>query len=422
VKPCLLCLATLAVLHPAVRAGDWPGWRGPTGLGFTDDKALPLRWDGKTGQNVLWKVALPGTEAKADFDFNQSSPIVWGDRVFVTTVSWPPGVTRKEFPEHHVTCYRAGDGKQLWDTPVPHGPWLLNDFRGGGYGAPTPATDGERVYVLFGSAVFAALDLDGHIVWRKEINPHAFDVCLSTSPVVYRDTVLLLCDQADPKRSRLAAFDCKTGAIKWERKRPDASFSHSTPVLVEVKGRPQLLVSASGALQGIDPADGTVLWSCRNPGDVPSPAYGAGLVFCDSGRGGPAVAVDPTGTGDVTKTHLKWTAGRVPDGTFSSPIIVGEHVYQLLGTGVLKCWKAADGTLLHEERLEGVTDAPSPVATADGRLYFASAGRSYVLRAGGKPEVLAVNDLGDRCRASPAVSNGRLFLKGQHFLFAIGNK
>jgi outer membrane protein assembly factor BamB len=403
-------------------ASEWPGWRGPSGLGFTDEKDLPLHWNAKTGENVLWKAPLPGTETKADLDFNQSSPIVWGERVFVTTVFWPAGVSRKEFPEHHVTCYRAGDGKQLWDTQVPHGPWLLDDFRGGGYGAPTPATDGERVYVLFGSAVLAALDFDGKIVWRKEIRPYAFDVALSTSPVVHQDTVLLLCDQTMPKLSRLTAFDRKTGVIRWEQKRPDAAFSHSTPVLVEVQGKPHLLVSSSSAVQGLDPADGKVLWSCRNPGDVPSPAYGAGVVFCDSGRGGPAIAVDPTGAGDVTRTHLKWTASKVPDGTFSSPLIVGEHVYQLLGSGVLKCWKAADGTLVYEERLEGVTDAPSPVATPEGRLYFASAGRSYILRAGPKPEILAVNDVGDKSRASPAVSRGRLFLKGQHFLYAIGGK
>jgi outer membrane protein assembly factor BamB len=409
-------------MSPASQAEDWPAWRGPTGLGFTKEKDLPLRWDGKTGENVLWKAPLPGTQAKADLDFNQSSPIVWGDRVFVTTVFWPAGVTRKDFPEHHVTCYRSGDGKQLWDTQVAHGPWLLNDFRGGGYGAPTPATDGERVYVLFGSAVLAALDFNGKPVWRKEIRPYAFDVALSASPVVYQDVVLLLCDQTTPQLSRLAAFDRRTGEIRWEQKRPGASFSHSTPVLVEVKGRPQLLVSSSSALQGLDPGDGKVLWWCRNPGDVPSPAYAAGLVFCDSGRGGPAIAVDPTGSGDVTKTHLKWTAGKVPDGTFSSPIIVNGFVYQLLGTGVLKCWTAADGTLVYEQRLEGVTDAPSPVATADGRLYFASAGRSFVIQAGAKPEVLAVNDLGDKSRASPAVSAGRLYLKGHHFLYCVEKK
>ena len=131
-------------LVAAARGGDWPSWRGPTGQGITDEKDLPLTWGGKGDENVLWKARLPGTDGKAKLDQNQSSPVVWRDRVFVTASYWPAGVGQKEFPEHHVVCYRAADGRVLWDTKVAPGPWLLGDLRGG-YTAPTPAADGERV-------------------------------------------------------------------------------------------------------------------------------------------------------------------------------------------------------------------------------------------------------------------------------------
>src|SRR5207253_4194363 len=133
-------------------------------------------------------------------------------------------------------------------------------------------------------------------------------------------------------------------------------------------GKPQLLVAASNALQGADPANGKVLWWCEAKGDTVSPVMGGGLVYCDSGRGGPGVAVDPTGTGNVTKTHLKWKLAQVPEG-FSSPVIVGEYLYRLHSPEVLKCFRLASGEVVYEERLTGVSTASSPVVTADGRLY-----------------------------------------------------
>jgi outer membrane protein assembly factor BamB len=403
-----------------VCAADWPSWRGPTGQGVSNEKDLPLTWGGKEDTNILWKIPLPGVDAKATQDKNQSSPIVVKGRVFVTASYWPKGVKPgDDIPEHHVACYQAADGKPLWDRTIPPGPWKLTDLRGG-YTAPTPASDGERVYVVFGSSVIAALDFDGKIVWRKEIKPYDFDVAAGSSPVVYEDAVLYQSDQVN-KSSRLMAFDRKTGDLKWEEKRPKNDFSHSTPVLVKIKDKPQLLVAASNALQGVDPANGKLLWWCSAQGDTVSPVYGAGLVYLDSGRGSTGVAVDPTGEGDVTKTHLKWKVSSVPEG-FSSPVIVGDYLYRVHNPGVVKCWKLASGEQVFSERLPGVATAASPIATADGRIYFASAGKSYVLKAGPTPDILATNDLGDGADASPAVADGHLFLKGRQYLFCIGKK
>ena len=413
------CAGLLALLAAtAAPAADWPCWRGPTGMGVSEEKDLPLTWGGKDGENVLWKAPLPGRGPMNKQDNNQSSPIVQGGRVFVTVSCWPAGVDQKEYPEHHVACYQADDGKPLWDVTVQPGPWKLSDLRGG-YTAPTPAADAERVYVLFGSSVLAALDHDGKAVWRKEITPYTFDVAIGCSPLLYKDVVLLQCDQNE-KHSRLLAFDRKTGEIRWEKKQPESVFTHSTPTLAEINGKTELLMASSGALQGVDPSDGTVLWSCQIGGDTVSPVYANGVVYIDSGRGGRGAAVDPTGTGDVTKTHLKWEIG-VPEG-FGSPVAADGLLYRLLGSGHLSCRKLAGGDEVYSKQLPGVSGASSPVLTADGRIYCASAGKSLVLQAGPKGDILATNELGDGSQASPAVADGRIYLKGRQFLYCIGKK
>ncbi len=400
---------------------DWPGWRGPTGMGITTEKDLPLTWGGKDESNVLWKAPLPGWDGKARMDHNQSSPIVCKDRVFLIMVFWPEGTPQSEFPEHHVACYRTADGKPLWDTKVPPGPWLLKDLRGG-YSAPTPCCDGERVYALFGSSELVALDLDGKLVWRKEITPYAWDVAIGTSPVLVQGRVLVLADGTMPKQSRLIAFDAKTGDIAWEQKRPTGNFNHTTPVLAQVDGKPQLLVSSSGAVQGLNPADGKVIWWANHPGDVPTPVYGKGLVYSENGRGGPGIAVAPTGEGDVTKSLVKWKTAPVPEG-YSSPIISGDYVYRVHNPGIVKCWDLSDGKQVFSERLpKGVDHSASPFVTPEGRIYFAGAGTTAVLAPGPKYEVLATNELGDPSRASAAVADGRIYLKGGRNLWCIGKK
>ena len=408
----------LLLVAASASAADWPGWRGPTGMGQTDDKRLPLTWGGKENAKVLWKVPLPGVEAKASQDQNQSSPIVFGERVFLTASYWPGGkADPKTQPEHHVACYRVADGKLLWDVNVEPGPWLFSDLRGG-YTAPTPAADAERVYVVFGSSVIAALDHSGKALWRKDVKPFKFDVALAASPVLFGDTAILQCDEVD-RQSRLIAFDKKTGDVKWEEKRPKAGFGHSTPVLATIGGKQQLLLSASNALQGLDPSNGKVLWTCEAKGDTVSPVFGNGLVYIDTGRGGPAFAVDPTGTGDVTKTHVKWKLNQMPEG-YGSPVVAGEYLYRLHSPETLKCIKMATGEVVFSERMPGIATACSPIVAGD-RLYLASAGKSYVLKVGATPEILAVNDLSDPGSASPAVAGGKLFLKGRKYLICVGD-
>ena len=380
VSALLAALWVAATVAGTGLAEDWPNWRGPTGMGHTTHKDLPLTWGGKTNENIRWKVPLYDAAAKVAPDHNQSSPVVRKGRVFITLSYWPAGATKSQYPEHHVVCFRADDGQRLWDTVVPPGPWLLKDIRGG-YTAPTPAVDDARVYAIFGSSVLAALDLDGKVAWRKDIKPFLFDVAFGASPVLYGDHVLVMCEQLQ-KASRLLAFDRKTGALAWEKKRPHADWTHSTPVIATVNGKPQLLVAGATTLEGLNPETGNPLWICKTgkrTGDTVSPVFGNGLVYCDSGRGGSGVAVAAGGSGDVTATHRKWTISQVPDG-FSSPIIVGDYLYRVHNPGTLKCWELATGKKVYEERLAGVTTSaarlqrrradyilPAPVAAMSSR-------------------------------------------------------
>jgi outer membrane protein assembly factor BamB len=397
-----LSLIAFVVLHGLASAGDWPQFRGPAGIGTTDERDLPLTWNAKTGEGIAWKAPLPKS------DNAWSSPIVAGGRVFVTCAQNAPLT-------HRVLCFDAKDGRQLWETAVPPGPWILKDLRGG-YGAPTPCSNGSRVFVVFGSAVIAALDFEGKISWRRDLEKYAFDVALGSSPILFGDTVILDCDQTG-KTSSIIAFDAATGDIKWEAKRPDTGFTHCTPIVVTVAGAPQMIVPASSALQGLDPANGKVLWWCSAPGDAASPAFDGKVIYSDSGRGGKGVCVEP-GSG---KIEPRWTYPQIPEG-ISSPVIAGGLVWRTHSPGILKTFRVADGTLAFSERLQGISTYASPFSTPDGRIYFASAGKSYVLKAGDKLETLATNEIGEDHHASAAVSGGHIFIRGDKNLYSIGNK
>jgi outer membrane protein assembly factor BamB len=419
----LFCALLLSVT--AARGEDWPQFRGPTGLGYTAQTTLPIKWGGADNENVLWKSPMVGE--------GHASPIVSGERLIICTARWAESVKDRKtvIPEQHVLCYSTTDGKLLWDALVEPGPWLRTDFRsgpGGGYAAPTPATDGERVFVVFGSSVIAALDFQGRVVWRKEIAPHTFDVTIGSSPMLFEESVLMLCAMANKKDSKLIAYNKADGSIRWEAALPQAGFAHSTPLKIDVGGKPQLVIAASGGgeadrgIQGLDPRNGEALWWCRGGGEAASPAFGAGILYCDNGRGGPGIAIDPTGLGDITKTHIKWRVNQIPE-AIGSPIIVGQRVYRLHTPNILKCWRADTGEQVYAQRLEGLTSTwASPIADAAGRLYFATAGVSYVIQTGDEFETLAINDLGDPNHASPAVTNGKLFLVGTRQIYCVATK
>jgi outer membrane protein assembly factor BamB len=415
---------TVLLLADVVQAGNWPCWRGPTGMGYTDEKDLPLEWDGKTGKNLLWKMPLDG--------ISNSSPIVWNDRVFVT-------VSRKQtnkeqdakiVPEHWVDCYQVSDGKRLWRTNVKPGPYA----RGYGiYAVPTPVTDGQSVFCWFSSGAMAALDFDGKILWHEELESEMLKNHdgLINSPILYEDTVIRLVN-IDQGRGNgtVQALDKKTGKPKWERKLAKSSSANASPVLLPVDGKTQLIVAGGNLIEALDPKDGSPVWSVkRQMGDL-SPVAASGLLFTDC-PGGPGLAIDPTGQGDITKTHVKWKIDKTPASyAYASPGICGDYIYRVHKPGVLHCWKLSTGELLYAERVEGLTNLASPVATADGRVYFATSGISYIIKAGPTLEVLGKNDLGGftgNNGPSPAIANGRIYVRDAEpagpkgaFLYCIG--
>jgi outer membrane protein assembly factor BamB len=363
--------------------------------------------------------------AKNNPDFTSpgwSSPIVWGDRVFLTTAIWTDKTLtdkerRKVINEHHVLCFSIKDGELLWDTVVPAGTIVVENVYHG-YAVPTPVTDGKHVFALFSSGVLAALDFKGKIVWREEL-PHLKDVDngICSSPIVYEDTVIV----PGIQDMGLRALEKQTGKVRWEQKTKQRN-TMATPAILRI-GEKLQLIHYAGGIQGLDPATGEQIWTCRAPSSQSSPVYGAGLLYADAGRGGEkGAAIDPTGKGDVSKTHVKWET-RVQGVAGSSAIIVGDHVYRSSGEHFIRCWSMKDGELVNEIKAPGLSPSSSPIATPDGRIYFASPRKSYVIRADAKLEVLATNDIGDgEDYTTPAFSNGRIFIKGKSYLWCIGKK
>lgn len=405
----------VALAAAATASGDnWPRFRGPTGVGVTSESGLPTTWNGKTGEGVLWKAPLKGTTG-------HSSPIVWGDRVFVTLSDKQTKAQEeaKEIPDHHVACFRVSDGKELWRTKVAHGKEVTGYNI---YATPTPVTDGTTVFAWFASGVLVAVDFDGQLLWRQERNgPFNLNPGISSSPILYKDTLILICDQ-NRGTGFLQGINKKDGMVKWEKKRDKTFACNATPILLDVGGKPQLVVPGDGLLQGLRPDDGEPIWWCKSLSFGASPAYGKGLLYVDMGNNQPAQAVDPTGAGDVTKTHVKWTIPKVP-GEYSSPVISGDVVYRVRTDGVVAGYSLADGKELFAERINGFPKVVSPVATADGKVYFVSAGKSYVVKAGPEFEILATNDLGGGdTTASPAVADGKIYVRDFDFLYCLGKK
>lgn len=408
-------VAALVLLQsPFASAENWPRFRGPSGVGTTSETNLPTTWNGKSGDHVVWKASLKGTTG-------YSSPIVWGDRVFITSADQQTRQQEesKAIPDHHLACYSVADGKLLWRTRIEPGKEVAGYSI---YASPTPVTDGKTVIAWFGSGVIAAVDFDGKILWRQERKgPFNLNPGICSSPTLFGDTVILICDQ-NRDLGFLQALDKRSGAIKWTQKRTRTGACNTTPLLIDVKGKPQLIVAGESILQGLQPDTGEPIWWCKSWSFGPSPAYGKGLLFVEKGGNEPGQAIDPTGEGDIAKTHVKWKNEHVP-GDYSSPVISGDYIYSLQGDGVVSIYSLSTGEKLSTGRIDGFSKIVSPIATPDGRVYFVSTGASYVVKAGPKLDILATNklDSGGNC-SSPAIADGRIYIRDFNTLYCIGGK
>ena len=385
-------------------AGYWPRWRGPSGQGLVGGSGYPDRWNAT--DNVVWRAPVPGS--------GNSSPIVWDDHIFLTTGR---DAGRRLF----VLAYRRSDGALLWETEVAPGP-RESVHRKNGPASATPVTDGERVYASLGGRGLVALDFRGRLLWHTEIGRVANYHGPAGSPLLYRGRLILYQDQRGG--GFVAAYDTATGAQVWRTAR-DASVGWGTPVAIRVGNRDEIVVSSQHTVRAYDPASGGELWSCDgNRFEViPTPVVAAGLVFCTSGRAGPTLAIRPGGQGDVTRTHIAWSTPRgspfVP-----SPIAYDGYLYTINDmASIVTCFDAATGAVRWQQRLGRATRegfSASPVAV-DGKVFFTNDnGITFVVRAGPDFELLHTNDIGARTLASPALVDGRWYIRTEDELIAIG--
>jgi len=433
----LLLSTTIAALA-TVHAADWPHWRGPKASGVAADQTVPTRWSAT--ENVAWKAPIAGAGI--------STPIVSGDRVFVTS-QIGTGISREgprlvqggnaaamgERPlggargaesnktTFVVEAFGRADGKRRWERRIDAAGDLTPTHEKHNLATPSPVTDGTLLFALFGTGQLAALTRDGTVAWQRHLGKEysAFDIQWGhgSSPVIFGDSVILLCDH--PSASYLLALDKRTGKELWKADRGKGRSSYSTPLIVETSAGAELIVNSSERLDAYDPRNGTLLWHTgdANRFPVPSPVVHEGIIYTSRGyRSGPYMAIKPGGRGDITSTHVLWS---VATGApyVSSLLYYDGVVFMANDVGVLTAVDAANGQRLWQERVDGVFSA-SPVG-AGGHVYFASEnGDTVVVKGGRTPQVVARNSVGERMLASPAISDGRLFLRTDEHVIAIG--
>jgi outer membrane protein assembly factor BamB len=390
-------------------ADYWPRWRGPSGQGHVKGSGYVDTWSDT--ENVLWRTVVPGS--------GNSSPIVWADRIFLTTAYDDGG-------RISLLSFGRSDGEPLWETFVPQ-QGVEYVHAKNGHASATPITDGELVYASFGTHGIMAVDFDGEIIWHKDWGELDNYHGSAGSPILYGDKLIIYQDHrgSDSLASFVAAFDKRTGETIWWRDR-EAMTGWGTPVLLTTGDRDELIVSSQKFVYAYDPNTGDDLWTAEgNMFEViPTPVVGHGMVFCSSGRAGPTLAIRPGGSGDVTESHIVWSS---PKGSpfVPSAIIVGEYLYMINDMmSIITSFEARTGELMFQGRLgqarrEGFSASPVHV---DGKIFFTNdSGETFVLEAGPEFKLMHVNDIGARMLASPALVDGLWYFRTETELLAVGN-
>jgi len=385
-------------------------------MGTSDATGLPVTWS--DNENIAWKTALPGPGA--------SSPIVFGDRIYVTCytgyfVPDQPGGSLDDL-KRHLIALRLDNGDTIWDEAVPAKLPEEKSIRDHGYAANTAAADADRVYVFFGKSGVFAYGHDGNQVWNADVGSRTSGWGTAASPVLYKDLVFI---NASVESESLVALDRKTGDEKWRA--GGIREAWNTPVIVTAEsGRDELVVATNGKVLAFDPDSGKSLWSCDTNITwymVPTAVTADGIVYYLGGRSGVAgLAVRAGGSGDVTSTHRLWTS--MKGSNVTSPVYLDGHLYWMHEKlGVAFCAKADTGDVVYEQRLDGAGQVYASPILAEGRLYYVTRNRRTFVLAG-KPEFeqLAMNELGDRSlfNGSPAVTGNRILLRSDKYLYCLG--
>jgi len=434
-----LCLFTASL----TQAQNWPQFRGPGATGVVEGHAAATKWNVEKSENVRWKTEIPGLA--------HSSPVVWGDKVFVSTAvtTSTKDETRyglygdvapvKDDPRHTWKVYALDKqtGKILWERVAYDGIPKVKRHPKSTHADSTPVTDGRYLVVLFGSHGLYAYDLDGKLKWKQDLgmldSGWFYDADYQwehgSSPVIYRDLVII---QADiQKDSYIAAYDIKSGKLVWKTPREEIS-SWGTPTVYDSKTRPEVITNGSKAIRGYDPMTGKELWRLTPNSEVttPTPFVAQDLIFVTSGYAPiqPIYAIKPGAVGDITlkdgkesSDSIAWSKQR--GGPYMpTPVVYGDLLYTCSNQGVLTAYNAKTGERVYQERLGGKGGAftASPVAS-DGKLYLSSEdGDIFVVKTGPKYELLATNPVGEVMMATPAISDGLVIVRGLKHVFAFG--
>ena len=440
VLPLLLCWTCLAT---SVQAQNWPSFRGPGASGVADDQNMPLHWNAENSSQVLWKTPIPGLA--------HSSPIVWGNHLFLTTAisSDPKSEFRyglygdvepaKDISSHswRVYCLDKRSGKILWEKTAHEGVPKVKRHTKSSQASSTPATDGQHVVALFGAEGLYCFDVDGKLLWKQDLGlldagwflDPDYQWGAASSPIIYKNLVIVQCDRQ--KDSFVAAYDINDGKQVWSAPRQEIP-SWGTPTIYEGKSRAELITNATKQIRGYDPLTGKELWrlSPNSEVTVTTPIAAQDLIFVVNGYPPiqPIYAIHAGAVGDISlkegqesNESIAWSKKR--GGVYiPTPLLYDDYLYMCANQGVLSCYNAKSGERIYQERIaeKGGAFTASPVAAA-GRLYLTSEeGEIYVVKAGPKYELLATNPMNEVCMATPAISEGMLFVRTQHNLFGIG--
>ncbi len=419
IRPCLAAVLLLVTENAA--AQNWPAWRGPGAMGVTSETDLPIKWS--PTENVRWKVALP--------ERGNATPIVWGDKVFVT---------QAEGDQRLLYCLNRTDGSLLWKKGTT-GSASEPTHETNPYASSAPVTDGERVVVWFGSAGLFCYDLTGQELWTAALPKVDHEWGYGSSPVLHGDLCFL--HFGPGTHNATIAFNKKTGAKVWQvdmppvhpEKRTDGFAgkkgmigSWSTPMIIDANGRTELVNALPDRVQALDPATGKELWRCEglNPLVYSSVMYGEGVIVATGGFGGSSLAVKPGGSGDVTATHRLWHKPRDKQ-RIGTGVITGGHLYILNTPGTAQCINLTSGEPVWEERLTGPSgrsESWSSMVLAGDRIYVLNQGSdTSVIKASPTFEKIEINGLDDGLtNSSVAVSAGDIFIRTHKHLWCIGSK
>ncbi len=430
-----LLAALTVVANDAVKETNWPQWRGPESSGVAPESNLGSRWS--ETENIVWKKALPGR--------GHSSPIIWGNRVFLTTAIEGPVVEGASAPEHLINgklwkhpdsvgadrqytlkllALDASNGKLVWERIAYEGTIFDDRHRRNTYATPTPVTDGKLVYAYFGTEGLYAYDFSGKPQWKYSPGKiPTLGMGVGTSPVLYGNLLILQCDRELGEDSFIVALNKNTGKEVWKTPRK-VQVSWSTPVIVRGPGRDELVTSGNEWIIAYDPRTGKELWRTKGleSNAIPTPVVGHGLVIVSAGfPKKKVVAIRPGGVGDITGTpHIVWSYDR---GTayVPSPVLYGDHLYLISDNGILTCLDARTGQVLYANgRVPVPATFMASLVAVDGKiLQFSEDGDTFVVKAGPKHELLDTNSLGEPIYSTPAIAAGRLYIRAERHLYCI---